>query len=105
MDGAPCSFFFSSRKVEHRRNNYDCNRINKSTPLHRVLLLYLMKPVIVSFFNRSFCREILYTYSDDRRRYGQALGEGLTWVKLVSTLLIFSGVYLVNFGLKKKPTS
>lgn len=29
-------------------------------------------------------------------------GEQLTWVKLVATLLIFSGVYLVNFGLKKK---
>jgi drug/metabolite transporter (DMT)-like permease len=28
--------------------------------------------------------------------------EELTWVKLVSTLLIFSGVYLVNFGIRKK---
>jgi drug/metabolite transporter (DMT)-like permease len=32
-------------------------------------------------------------------------GEQLTWVKLVATLLIFSGVYLVNFGLKKKVIS
>ena len=30
-----------------------------------------------------------------------AIGEELTWVKLLSTLLIFSGVYLVNFGIKK----
>ena len=29
-------------------------------------------------------------------------GEKLTWVKLVATILIFSGVYLVNFGFKKK---
>jgi drug/metabolite transporter (DMT)-like permease len=29
-------------------------------------------------------------------------GEQLTWIKLAATLLIFSGVYLVNFGLKKK---
>jgi drug/metabolite transporter (DMT)-like permease len=27
-------------------------------------------------------------------------GEALTWVKVLSTLLIFSGVYLVNFGWK-----
>ncbi|WP_276132892.1 DMT family transporter [Polluticoccus soli] len=30
------------------------------------------------------------------------IGEELTWVKLLSTALIFSGVYLVNFGLKRK---
>ena len=29
-------------------------------------------------------------------------GEKLTWIKLVATILIFSGVYLVNFGFKKK---
>jgi drug/metabolite transporter (DMT)-like permease len=29
-------------------------------------------------------------------------GEDITVVKIISTLLIFSGVYLVNFGLKKK---
>lgn len=29
-------------------------------------------------------------------------GEDLTWIKLLATALIFSGVYLVNFGLKKK---
>lgn len=29
-------------------------------------------------------------------------GEQLTWVKIFATALIFSGVYLVNFGLKKK---
>lgn len=28
-------------------------------------------------------------------------GEQLTWVKLAATLLIFSGVYLVNFGMRK----
>lgn len=31
-------------------------------------------------------------------------GEDLTWVKLVATALIFSGVYLVNFGFKKIKT-
>jgi len=30
------------------------------------------------------------------------LGETLTWVKLLATLLIFSGVFLVNFGFKRK---
>ncbi|MFI5196324.1 MAG: DMT family transporter [Chitinophagales bacterium] len=30
-------------------------------------------------------------------------GEKLTWVKLVATVLIFSGVYLVNFGFKPPP--
>ena len=29
-------------------------------------------------------------------------GEKLTWIKLVATVLIFSGVYLVNFGFKRK---
>lgn len=29
-------------------------------------------------------------------------GEQLSWVKLLATLLIFSGVYLVNFGIKRK---
>lgn len=29
-------------------------------------------------------------------------GEQLTWVKLAATLLIFSGVYLVNVGVRKK---
>ncbi len=29
-------------------------------------------------------------------------GEQLTWIKLLATVLIFSGVYLVNFGFKKK---
>lgn len=29
-------------------------------------------------------------------------GEKLTWVKLLATILIFSGVYLVNFGFKRK---
>jgi drug/metabolite transporter (DMT)-like permease len=29
-------------------------------------------------------------------------GEELTWVKLVATLLIFSGVYFVNFGFRRK---
>ncbi|OSZ82726.1 hypothetical protein CAP35_05540 [Chitinophagaceae bacterium IBVUCB1] len=29
-------------------------------------------------------------------------GEELTWVKLLATILIFTGVYLVNFGFKKK---
>ncbi len=29
-------------------------------------------------------------------------GEQLTWIKLLATALIFSGVYLVNFGFKKK---
>lgn len=32
-------------------------------------------------------------------------GEQLTWVKIAATLLIFSGVYLVNFGVKKKQSS
>ena len=31
-------------------------------------------------------------------------GEKLTLVKLLATILIFSGVYLVNFGFKKKPS-
>lgn len=30
------------------------------------------------------------------------IGEQLSWVKLLATLLIFTGVYLVNFGLKRK---
>jgi drug/metabolite transporter (DMT)-like permease len=30
------------------------------------------------------------------------IGEQLTWIKLLATLLIFTGVYLVNFGFKKK---
>lgn len=30
------------------------------------------------------------------------MGEALTWVKLLATLMIFSGVYLVNFGFKTK---
>lgn len=30
------------------------------------------------------------------------IGEQLTWVKLVATLLIFSGVFLVNFGFRRK---
>ena len=29
-------------------------------------------------------------------------GEELTWVKILATVLIFSGVFLVNFGIKKK---
>jgi drug/metabolite transporter (DMT)-like permease len=29
-------------------------------------------------------------------------GEILTWVKILASLLIFSGVYLVNFGLRRK---
>ncbi|MBS1772755.1 MAG: DMT family transporter [Bacteroidetes bacterium] len=32
-------------------------------------------------------------------------GEQLTWVKLLATILIFVGVYLVNFGLKRKTTN
>ncbi len=31
-----------------------------------------------------------------------ATGEQLTWIKLVATLLIFAGVYLVNFGIKQR---
>lgn len=31
-----------------------------------------------------------------------ATGEKITWVKVVATLLIFSGVYFVNFGVGKK---
>ena len=30
------------------------------------------------------------------------IGEQLTWVKIVSTVLIFAGVYLVNFGVKRQ---
>ncbi|MFN4248994.1 MAG: DMT family transporter [Flavipsychrobacter sp.] len=30
------------------------------------------------------------------------IGEQLTWIKLLATILIFTGVYLVNFGFKKK---
>ena len=30
------------------------------------------------------------------------IGEQLTWVKLVATVLIFAGVYLVNFGVRRK---
>jgi drug/metabolite transporter (DMT)-like permease len=30
-------------------------------------------------------------------------GERLTFIKLLATLLIFAGVYLVNFGFRKKP--
>jgi drug/metabolite transporter (DMT)-like permease len=30
------------------------------------------------------------------------IGEQLSWVKLLATLMIFSGVYLVNFGIKRK---
>lgn len=30
-------------------------------------------------------------------------GEDLTFIKIIATVLIFSGVFLVNFGLKKKP--
>lgn len=30
------------------------------------------------------------------------ISEQLTWIKLLATLLIFTGVYLVNFGFKKK---
>jgi drug/metabolite transporter (DMT)-like permease len=30
------------------------------------------------------------------------IGEALTWVKLLATLMIFSGVFLVNFGFKTK---
>lgn len=30
------------------------------------------------------------------------IGEQLNWVKLLATLMIFTGVYLVNFGLKRK---
>jgi len=30
------------------------------------------------------------------------IGEQLTWIKLLATILIFIGVYLVNFGFKKK---
>jgi len=30
------------------------------------------------------------------------IGEQLSWIKLLATLLIFTGVYLVNFGLKRK---
>ncbi len=33
------------------------------------------------------------------------LGEALTWVKLLAAMLIFSGVYLVSFGLKRKSKS
>ena len=33
------------------------------------------------------------------------IGEQLTWVKIVSTVLIFAGVYLVNFGFKRKVTA
>jgi drug/metabolite transporter (DMT)-like permease len=29
-------------------------------------------------------------------------GEQLTWVKLLATLLIFGGVYLVNFGFRRR---
>ena len=29
-------------------------------------------------------------------------GEELTWVKILATVLIFSGVFLVNFGIKRK---
>jgi drug/metabolite transporter (DMT)-like permease len=32
-------------------------------------------------------------------------GESLTWVKILATLLTFTGVYLVNFGWKKKAVS
>ncbi len=30
------------------------------------------------------------------------IGEHLTWIKVLATILIFTGVYLVNFGFKKK---
>lgn len=30
------------------------------------------------------------------------IGEQLTWIKVLATILIFTGVYLVNFGFKKK---
>lgn len=30
------------------------------------------------------------------------IGEQLTWIKLLATILIFTGVYLVNFGFKKR---
>lgn len=33
------------------------------------------------------------------------IGEQLTWIKLLATILIFTGVYLVNFGFKKKATN
>jgi len=32
------------------------------------------------------------------------LGEVLTWIKVVASILIFGGVFLVNFGFKKKRT-
>lgn len=31
--------------------------------------------------------------------------EQITWVKILATILIFSGVYLVNFGIRKKQTT
>jgi drug/metabolite transporter (DMT)-like permease len=32
------------------------------------------------------------------------IGEHVTWPKIIATLLIFAGVFLVNFGIKKKKT-
>lgn len=33
------------------------------------------------------------------------MGEALTWVKILATVCIFAGVYLVNFGIKRKPAT
>jgi drug/metabolite transporter (DMT)-like permease len=32
-------------------------------------------------------------------------GEILSWIKVMAAMLIFAGVYLVNFGLRKKPSA